>query len=193
MSYRHLDNIDEKIIDATIQIGSLNEANKLSTKEIAKVCEISEFVIYDHFKSKDNLISIADHKIFEDSAAYVEKLILQEHQPSDVYWNKMVDFYLTNPNYIGWSINYGHIFPRPEKPADIDEFRTDISAESKKCFSYLGLKDDLQYYFFYMWMFRSFVFFAQFVLNGELDNSPETRAVASHLFIVGMDNFGKTK
>jgi AcrR family transcriptional regulator len=76
MSYRHLDNIDEKIINATIQIGSSNEANKLSTKEIAKACEISEFVIYDHFKSKDNLISITDHKIFEDSAAYVEQLIL---------------------------------------------------------------------------------------------------------------------
>jgi AcrR family transcriptional regulator len=142
MSYRHLDNIDEKIINATIQIGSSNEANKLSTKKIAKACEISEFVIYDHFKSKDNLISITNHKIFEDSAAYVEQLILVEHQPFEVYWNKMVDFFLQNQNYVGWSINYGHIFPRPEKPADNDEFREDITAEARKCFSYLNLKND---------------------------------------------------
>jgi hypothetical protein len=192
MSYRHLDNIDEKIINATIQIGSSNEANKLSTKEIAKACEISEFVIYDHFKSKDNLISITNHKIFEDSAAYVEQLILVEHQPFEVYWNKMVDFFLQNQNYVGWSINYGHIFPRPEKPADSDEFREDITAEARKCFSYLNLKNDWEYYFFYMWMFRSFVFFAQFVLNGELQDTPETRSVSCHFYLVGIQNFEKT-
>lgn len=190
MSFRHLDNIDEKIIEATIQIGSSNGANRLSTKEIAKACDISEFVIYDHFKSKDNLVSIADHKVFEESAAYAEDLILNRHMKFEEFWNNMVDFFIQRPNYTGWSINYGHIFPRPQETADTDDFRIDITVEAKKCLSHTSIKDDWEFCFVWMLLFRSVVCFAQLLINKELDDTPEIRHLSCGSSLNGIVGLG---
>jgi AcrR family transcriptional regulator len=190
MSYRHLDNIDERIIDATIEIGSHNGANRLSTKEIAKACNISEFVIYDHFKSKDNLVSITDHKVFEDASNYAEELIIKDKMKFEQFWNKMVDYYLARPNFTGWTINYGHIFPRPEKSLDTEEFRVDLTNEAKRCMAHTTLKEDWEFCFMWMWIFRNIVCFAQLILSQELDNTEAIRHASCMASYQGLSGFG---
>ena len=181
MSYRHLDNIDEKIIDATIIVGSKNGANKLSTKEIAKVCDISEFVIYDHFKSKEKLLSVADQKIAQAFNDTARSVFAKGSFDFPSFWNGMVDFLLANPNYASFSINYGHVFPRTTKPADFDDFLSnEILPIAKECLDRwdIHFAKDYLYTYLWMWMTRSILNYAQFVIGGSLPDTPEVRGIS---------------
>jgi Transcriptional regulator len=189
MSFRHLDNIDEKIIDATIQIGSSNGANRLSTKEIAKLCGISEFVIYDHFRSKDNLISIANHRIFDEVAVVISQLLGKENVGFETFWNRMVDWYISHPNYTTWSIHYGHVFPRAEKPFDEDDFLVDSTREARLVLKNSENQEDWKVCYLSLWILRNIIYFAQLVLSKQLDNTPEIRGFSCATSYGGVKQF----
>jgi AcrR family transcriptional regulator len=193
MSYRHLDNIDEKIIDATILVGATNGANKLSTKEIAKACGISEFVIYDHFKSKEKLLSIADQKVAETFSDAAQEQF-RKSTDFDTFWNGMVDLLIANPNLASFSINYGHIFPRISKPADFDDFLvTEIQPIAKESFTRLGVTFEADYLYTYMWMWlaRSIFTYAQFIIGKSLEDRPESRNISCAAARNGLFSFKK--
>jgi AcrR family transcriptional regulator len=191
MSYRFLDNIDEKIIDATIKVGSENGANKLSTKEIAKVCDISEFVIYDHFKSKENLVSIADKKIAEtimDEALRILKI----NADLVSFYSSMVDFCLAKKDYTAFTINYGHIFPRTAKPADYDNFVLNVFLPAaKEGMSLLKLHspDDTSCLHLWLWLFQNVIIYCQLAVLGSMADSKERRIEAGKLVASGLDAF----
>jgi AcrR family transcriptional regulator len=193
MSYRHLDNIDEKIIDATILVGSTNGANKLSTKEIAKACDISEFVIYDHFKSKEHLLSTADVKVaqaFDDAASAA----FERNPNFGPFWYAMVDYSLANPNYTSFSINYGYIFPRTSKPEDYDDFlKNSILPFAKPMLEKWGVHLDKDYLYAYNWMWfvRSVLTYAQFVIGKSLEDTAEIRNISCSLAYQGYLAFAK--
>jgi len=189
MSFRHLDNIDEKIIDATIQIGSTNGANRLSTKEIAKLCGISEFVIYDHFRSKDNLISIANHRIFDEVAVVIAQLLAKEKVGFETFWNRMVDWYIAHPNYTTWSIHYGHVFPRAEKPFDEDDFLVDFTREARLVLKNSENQEGWKVCYLSLWILRNIIYFAQLVLSKQLDNTPEIRGFSCATSYGGVKQF----
>jgi hypothetical protein len=193
MSYRHLDNIDEKIIDATILVGSTNGANKLSTKEIAKACDISEFVIYDHFKTKERLLSSANLKVsqaFNDAA----NAAFEQNPDFASFWNAMVDYSLANVNYTSFSINYGYIFPRTSKPDDYDDFLQNCTLPfAKPMLEKWGVKLDKDYLYAYnwMWLVRSILTYAQFVIGKSLEDTPEIRQISCSFAFKGYLAFGK--
>lgn len=193
MSYRHLDNIDEKIIDATILVGSTNGANKLSTKEIAKACDISEFVIYDHFKSKEHLLSSADLKVtqaFFDAASAA----FERNSNFIPFWYAMVDYSLANPNYTSFSINYGYIFPRTSKSGDYDDFiMNTILPFAKPMLEKWGihLEKDYLYAYNWMWFVRSVLTYSQFVIGKSLEDTAEIRNISCSLAYQGYLAFAK--
>lgn len=194
MSYRHLDNIDEKIIDATIAVGSVNGANKLSTKEIAKACDISEFVIYDHFKSKEKLLSAADQKVMEAFNAKVHNLLAENKTDFSRFWNGTLDYLLVNPKITSFTINYGHIFPRIVKPEDFDDFlTTEILPTAKETLQGWGVDfaNDYLYTYIWMWTMQTIFSFAQFVIGGSLPDTPEVRGISCSAAQNGMMSFGK--
>lgn len=193
MSYRRLDNIDEKIIEATLQVGSENGANKLSTKEIAKVCGISEFVIYDHFKTKENLLSITDQKICAEYGEEVAR-ISENTTVFEEFWNQSVDFYIARPRYTAFSINYGHIFPRIIKPQDYETFLAEnIAPIAKKASLHyqVNLPDDKETTYAWMWITRTIVTYAQFVLSRSLDDTPAIRNLSCSCAIAGISSLLK--
>jgi AcrR family transcriptional regulator len=191
MSYRFLDNIDEKIIDATIKVGSENGANKLSTKEIAKVCDISEFVIYDHFKSKENLVSIADKKIAEtimDEALRILKI----NADLVSFYSSMVDFCLTKRDYTAFTINYGHIFPRTAKPTDYDSFMSNVFlpvAKEGVGLLKLHFPDEMSCLHLWLWLFQNVIIYCQLVTLGSMVDSKQRRFEAGQLVASGLNAF----
>jgi AcrR family transcriptional regulator len=193
MSYRHLDNIDEKIIDATILVGSTNGANKLSTKEIAKSCDISEFVIYDHFRSKEKLLSAADHKV---TALLNEmgKKFIDEGMDFDHFYNAMIDYLLSVPNYTSFLINYGHLFPRTSKPEDFDEFlQNELFPTAKAYLEKIGIHYDRDYLYAYNWMWlgRCLLTYAQFIIGKSLEDKIDVRATSCGFAKLGALAFQK--
>lgn len=191
MSYRFLDNIDEKIIDATIKVGSENGTNKLSTKEIAKFCSISEFVIYDHFKSKENLVSTADKKIAEAIMDEALKILGSNVNPF-FFYSAMVDFCLLKKEYTAFTINYGHIFPRTSKPVDYDQFAKTVflpAAKEGASFFHIRLIDDASTLYLWLWLIGNVIIYSQLVLEGSLEDTPAKRKESAQLVITGLRSF----
>lgn len=192
MSFRHLDNIDEKIIDATIRVGSTNGANKLSTKEIAKACAISEFVIYDHFQSKENLVSVADKKVFDYFYAKAEEIMPGSEEGLYAFWNKMVDVMIEKADYNAFEINYGHLYPRALAAADYSAFMAEVYmakiAESKFP---IKTREDNNYLgtFIYLWIARSIISYAQWIISGAIIDNKVQRDASAKLACEGIGSF----
>ena len=85
MSRPSIENIDEKIVASTIELGGAKDPNvDFSTRAIASVSGCSEFLIFSHFGSKRNLLEKADVFIYSaitDEIEMVEakKLPLREY------------------------------------------------------------------------------------------------------------------
>jgi AcrR family transcriptional regulator len=193
MSFRRLDNIDEKIIAATIQVGSTNGANKLSTKEIAKACGISEFVIYDHFQTKDNLVSTVDRYVFdkinEECSSFNSKSTTFEE-----FWGHMLDYLILHSDYNAFAINYSHIFPRVDKYPDYEDFVASVIVplvEKNPYFLSTHIQNQERAVLLYMSMMRSIINFAQFIINGTLKDSPELRKDSYNATAIGLLSFAK--
>jgi len=59
MARRNLRNIDQRIINRTIEEGAIKGIDDISTKKIASLLRITEPTIYVHFGTKDNLLKEA--------------------------------------------------------------------------------------------------------------------------------------
>jgi AcrR family transcriptional regulator len=59
MARRNLRNIDQRIINRTIEEGAAKGIDGISTKKIASLLRITEPTIYVHFGTKDNLLKEA--------------------------------------------------------------------------------------------------------------------------------------
>jgi AcrR family transcriptional regulator len=178
MSYRHLDNIDEKIIAATIDVGSKNGANRLSTKEIAKACGVSEFVIYDHFKTKEKLVNIADKTVFDQITSFIIGLEKAKGESFENFFSSMVDYFLSKPDITAWTLNYGHVFPQSELREDQDEFNEYLGAVASKAMVGYSLATSEEYSLVFCWIIRNIVSYATLVINKVVTDSPELRGIS---------------
>lgn len=193
MSYRYLENIDEKIIDATIVVGSENWANKLSTKEIAKACGVSEFVIYGHFKTKENLVSEADKKVIREINLFALALT-DKATTIDKFWNGIVDYFINYKAYTAFVLNYGHVFPKPVKPEDNEAFiHENISSQAETILNKYGIvrKELSGYAYLWMLILRSAVSYAQFVISGTIIDGPEFREENGSVIVLGLVDLQK--
>jgi hypothetical protein len=62
---------------------------------------------------------------------------------------------------------------------------------ARRSFKDNSLTEDWEYCYVYMWLFRSMVCFAQFLITGELDNTPAIREKSFLLTYKGFMSFFK--
>lgn len=191
MSYRQLDNIDEKIILATLKIGSSKGANHLSTKDIAKECDVSEFVIYDHFDTKAGLVSAVEKYVVKKLDEDNEEVVFKEKADFTTFLTKTLDFYLKNPEYTGWTLSYGHIFPRAVAPEDTKEFFENLDMLGKKYLNAMGFKFEGDGVYGYVWslIYRHIVSYAGSVSNGTIKDTKENRDYVIGLATRGVNSY----
>src|SRR5574344_1881491 len=191
MSYRQLDNIDEKIILATLKVGSSKGANHLSTKDIAKECDVSEFVMYDHFDTKAGLVSAVEKYVVKKLDDDNEDVVFKQKADFSTFLAKTLDFYLKNPDYTGWTLSYGHIYPRAVAPEDTEEFFKSLDELGKKYFNAMGYKIPGKegYGYFWCWVYRHIVNFAGSVNNGTTQDTKENRDYIINVMLNGLNSF----
>lgn len=189
MAFRILENIDEKILDTTIEYGSRITTEKPSTKSIAKVCGVSEFVIYDHFSSKENLVAEADKRVM-NKLYRVQKKLYCQNIDFKTFWYKMVDYFVTNPTITGWTMNYGYIFPRTKEPTGSKDAENKIMEMGKEALISLGfhLNNDNAYLFTWMWIYRSIVTYAALVIFAGMADFPAAREGSYNLCFNGVSS-----
>ncbi|MDD3946862.1 MAG: TetR/AcrR family transcriptional regulator [Clostridia bacterium] len=114
MARRTLNGIEDKILMQTVKMGAQNGIESISTKKIAKCCDISEPTIYVHFKTKRNLIVQAGRR-FDNTIRqmmsdtyydFQDKFLLDQKVKST--WLKIFDFLLAHPNDTKYYNRYRH-------------------------------------------------------------------------------------
>lgn len=191
MAYRHLDNIDSKIIEETIRIGSENGANHLSTKEIAKACLISEFVIYDHFKTKSLLIEAAEEVVDEEVLGAFQKEALKKPSLEELYLASL-EYFLSHLRYAGYLINYGKAFPSVTPRNSLSEHIEQLLTDSETVFySLYPMKPNATQgnHYYGLVFLRSVVEGSVLLASGQIKDTDANRILYAQTQLKGLSHF----
>jgi hypothetical protein len=192
MAYRFLGgDIDTAILRATIKVAGLSEPNRFSTQEIADLCHISEYVIFDHFKTKDNLLAEADHVITKDYYDAIHESWNHVHSGREFFYC-LIDFLLAHPDNNRFALNYCRVFPGADKPDDYGFFKenclTLIEEVKSHCPEFIAPIDP-----FAAWcdFTRELVCYCQLLIDGKMADNPANRDTMYRLLFLGFGSYSK--
>ncbi|MCH3910090.1 MAG: TetR/AcrR family transcriptional regulator [Bacilli bacterium] len=181
-----LENIEERIIEATVIVGSRNTANHLSTKEIASIAGVSEGSIYEHFHTKRNLIVQTGR--WSDAPFRAEFIRLKRAYPDNFHllFNGMVDFLLTHPSICGFAVNYSRSFPRfDEDDGSFNRFKSKC-VDLLKQLNIATIKDQEHIFEYWNHFIRELFSFSELLIDGKITDTPKNRLVMENLLHDGL-------
>ena len=186
-----IEGADEKIILATIEEGGNNPTNRFSTLKVAANCGVSEFLIYDHFKSKIALLNAADLYLSKLLFAYSEEAVKINDSFSDFFSDLML-FQVRHPSWNGFWLNYSSIFPRfslerEENPASVP---LSLLQALRKYFPDASFPDLDEAFRF---IIRETICFARYVIYSEVPGNAHRIEVESRIVYGGLNAFKKDK
>lgn len=91
MGYRNLKNIDDKILDMVLEVGSKIGPQKVTAVKVAEKLDVSNFLIFDHFKTKKNLIDQAAIHFEKKMMRHFQELVIEGVRQEDLF-DGMLDF-----------------------------------------------------------------------------------------------------
>jgi AcrR family transcriptional regulator len=182
---------DEKIILATIEEGSNNPTNRFSTVKIAQNCGVSEFVIYDHFKTKIALLNATDLYLSNLLFAYAEEAC-KANDDFFGFFNDLMMFQVCHPSWNGFWLNYSSVFPRfalekEESPAQVP---VSLLREFEKYFlgsNYQDLDEAFRF------IVRETICFARYVIYSEVPGNAHRIEAESKIVYGGLNAFKLVK
>jgi Bacterial regulatory proteins, tetR family. len=195
MSRRPIENIDEKVLLATIEVaGGTMEVNRFSTKDIAAKAGCSEFVVYSHFKTKEKLIDATNAyslKVFIDLS---KEAIAKSTSLLDVFL-QMLDQAVNYPTATDFCANYARIFPRAKIPSDYESYRNRMRVLTDLySLSFPFLKEDRNERMQYLLMshfLRELVISAKTIAHHEIVDTPEVRLLMARSAILGLSAYSR--
>jgi len=188
MAYRLLENIDEKILDAVIKIGAKDGAKNVTARKIAKVCDISTFTVFEHFKSKTGYLFAAAKRFDTYYMNMLPELSTMGNNKFEI-WTYMQNCFLSDPDstlyYISYINDYG-FDPTSKNPRE-SEFM-----EAAKCF--LGDVDKLsndQILIIWDYVTTMAFYYAEKIIQGYLRLDDNLRKFIFDLVFEGVNNLNK--
>lgn len=180
--------IDEKILLLTIEEGAKKPANRFSTKDIALRLGISEFVIFDHFESKENLIAQADAYI---SIPFYQTVLAsaKTSQHFSEFFSKMVDYLLAHPSHNAFAINYCRVFPRYEKDSNFPDYQKDTQILLESLCEIYPLKHPEDAFTIWARFNRELLSYCQLLIEKRIPDTPENRLTMSNLLFHGFSQY----
>lgn len=185
-----MDKLEESFIKATISEGAINPSNKgFSTKEIAKLCGVSEFSLFMRFKTKDNLIKAAIDYVNDHFIAASKKAALGSRDLED-FVRKLVYYGFSQPEQMEFLANYGFWTGKDEtdekkRKADLDR----SVAAGKAAFRLLGDYDDATVALIWAYVTRHINYFVENVFDGLVADSPDYRNHCAKMLSLGLQGF----
>jgi AcrR family transcriptional regulator len=180
--------IDEKIILTAIAVAGEGDANRFSTKEIASRLGISEFMIYDHFHDKDNLLNLCDERVAED---YYSSVLKWAPLSKDflTFFNHVMDEHIQRKGFGAFAINYCRVFPRYEKASDFAFFKANVEKTIKTVFPYFPLSHEEDAFALWCYFTREFACYGQLLIEKRVDDTPENRKMMAELILDGFSPY----
>jgi AcrR family transcriptional regulator len=182
--------IDRLIVETTIHEAAVTPANRFSTQLIAKKLGISEFVIFDHFESKDYLIAMADKYV---SVPFYEAVLLnaKKSETFEQFFSLMVDYLLSHPDHNAFAINYCRVFPRYERDVDYDNYKKMVTAMLSQLEPYFPIKNHDDAYFLWARFNRELLSDCQRLIDGKIPDNPRNRSIMASLLYGGLASYRK--
>jgi AcrR family transcriptional regulator len=170
--------IDNAILEAGIQVAGTHPANIFNTKEVASIAGISEFSVYDHFQSKENLLNKIDEYIAAD---FYQQLttITPKAKNFEEFFSGWLDYQIAHPYRNAFSISYCRVFPRYELASDYRYWCTQAQGAIDYVIRYYPLKKEAKPHEVKLWCFWCQELFvdAQLLVEKRITDTPENRKI----------------
>jgi AcrR family transcriptional regulator len=192
MSRPSIENIDEKIIASTIELGGARDPKTdFSTRSIASASGCSEFLIFSHFTSKNNLLEKAD--VFVHSAIADEMEVIEKSHPTlHEYIMSLLDWLITHPSYTIFALRYGHGLPHPNPNGYDDHAYDDIRMRLFATgYHWFHSSQREERFFFLVYSMNQLIFDASYIIYGSHEDTPEHRENLVSEIIYGLDSLQK--
>lgn len=120
MARRTLVDIDDRLLDAVMDIGAHEGIQGITTVKVAKMCGVSHFTCFDHFGTKQNLLDQAAAKFEIDYLKIIMKHLPDAKSVGEL-WLMVLDDLMKNSNgaiyYLNYFLTFGYvIFPQNANP-----------------------------------------------------------------------------
>jgi AcrR family transcriptional regulator len=106
-----MDDTETAILLATIEEGGSAFPSAFQTAKVAKRSGVSEYALYDRYKSKAALLNAADLYLSAFLFDYALKAA-QADQDFNAFFTDLMLFQVRHPSWNGFWLNYSSIFPR---------------------------------------------------------------------------------
>jgi AcrR family transcriptional regulator len=193
MGRKEIEGLDEKLIQATFEVAGNSPRGTFSTKEIGIRCGVSEFTVFDHFKSKENLIDVCNQRIYDDfHEADLEAHRLYSKEPKK-FFNYLLDRFLEKPAMVRFAGNYCLVFPREGSLDKYDDFYQMTIKRFAETDPIVKIADNTNEVAFIVFLLQELLQDALFIISGEVKDTPENRSVMYKLVFEGVEEFIKLK
>jgi AcrR family transcriptional regulator len=179
--------LDETLLRSAILVGGQNMAYvEFSTKKIAALSGVSEFIIFERFSSKEALLEKALHQVSDLMAAHLQSLTSQNLPLREVASSTLA-FFLSHPSETLFLCNYSEATSRIRKNAHAyEEYHDFVLTHLSLLEPYFDWADPEEGFLIYSAFTRRLLFGAQFVLSHLIEDSLEYREDVVTLTLGGL-------
>jgi AcrR family transcriptional regulator len=188
MGRKAIPNLDEAIIDATIELGGVNRANvDFSTKEIAKRCGVSEFALFERFPTKTDLILAALKKVDDHYRESIDASLRKEGLTLRIFCNDLFDFFINHPKETLFVANYSMLSLKGRHDQRlVDNYQQLMKENSHYIGRFIDPVDEEGAYIIWVFASRQLLFQAQMVIAGLAEDTPQYRDLVLNNLISGV-------
>lgn len=180
--FRKLENIREKILEKTLEIGATNGVGSISARTVATACDISTHTIYENFKSMTNLIDEIATNIRHQYLKFLATLIKNGKDYPTIF-DAFIDKFIEEKNNTMFYTSYLHTLKVPKTL----EYAEEILNASKSLFKD-GLTDE-ELYLIWEYVRVSAFYYGRNIINGTIPNTPQIRKDIRKITLNGLEAF----
>jgi AcrR family transcriptional regulator len=191
MSRKQIPQLEERLVLATIRLGGGNDANvNFSTKAIAQAIGVSEYAIFSHFKTKQDLIESALEKIALDEADHLHEFIETKNPSFKQFTDEVIRYFLSNHDRALFLINYSETMPQVlEDDAAFARRKQRESYHTDLLSHFMDFPNEEAAFLLSDAYFRRVVLLSHYVLSGLAEDNEEYRRYIASEVIGGLSAF----
>ena len=183
MSRRTLVDIDDRILDAVMEIGAAEGVSAISAQKVAKICGISHFTCFDHFGTRQNMIDQA--KIaFENKYTKILMDNLNQYENIEDLWVAMLDELTKTPSGTVFYLNYNSLYGFKPTPQNMN-FGMFKGTLIKVLGEIPGFTDEM-YMLTWDYLFNQAFIYARYIIRGNVSNTPNHKNFIKDLVFRGV-------
>lgn len=188
MSYRALDDIDNKIISAVQYIGAREGAQNATAKKVATMCDISDFAVFAHFGTKKGYLDAARDEFYQK---YLNRMkdLEAENASLEQTWDTLLDDFIQQPDGAIYYSSYISTFGIDE---EYQKRRiSDFLPNARRLLASEGLDDD-NLVLIWDHMVNLILYYTSAFAKGKLVNNERTRELIKCTAFRGLEGHGIT-